>query len=44
MASIGRSGNLRAPTLQIGQIFCIGYSQELYRMISRDTLSAIESN
>ena len=42
MASLGRSGNLRAPTLQIGQIFCVGYSQELYQMIGGDTLSTTE--
>ena len=42
MASLGRSGNLRAPTLQIGQIFCVGYSQELYQTIGGDTLSTTE--
>ena len=42
MALLGRSGNMRAPTLQIGQIICVGYSQELYQMIGGDTLSTTE--
>ncbi len=28
---MGRSGNLRAPSLQIGNIFLIGFNEELYR-------------
>lgn len=31
--AIGRSGNLRAPTLKIGDIFLIGFSEEMYRLI-----------
>lgn len=28
---LGRSGNLRAPTLRIGTRFLVGYSEEMYR-------------
>lgn len=44
MAVLGRSGNLRAPTLRIGQICCVGYSRELYQMIGEGTLGIIELN
>lgn len=27
---IGRSGNLRAPTLKIGQVFLVGFAEEMY--------------
>lgn len=30
---IGRSGNLRAPTLRRGEVFYVGYNDELYRQI-----------
>ena len=44
MASLGRSGNLRAPTLQIGQIFCVGYNKGLYQMVSEGTLNMTAEN
>jgi hypothetical protein len=28
---IGRSGNLRAPTLQVGDVILIGFNDELYQ-------------
>ena len=30
---IGRSGNLRAPTLQIGEAFVVGFQAEIYTEI-----------
>jgi len=27
---MGRSGNLRAPTLKTGQVFLVGFSEEMY--------------
>lgn len=29
-AAMGRSGNLRAPTLQIGEVFFVGFNEALY--------------
>ncbi len=29
-AVMGRSGNLRAPALKIGDVFLVGYNDELY--------------
>ena len=31
---IGRSGTLRAPALRQGDVFYIGYNDELYRLIA----------
>ena len=31
---LGRSGNLRAPTLRIGNIFYVGYNEKLYEQIA----------
>ena len=39
MALLGRGGNLRAPTLRIGQIFCVGYNKGLYQMVSEGSLN-----
>ena len=44
MALLGRGGNLRAPTLQIGQIFCVGDNKELYQMVGEGILSTIAEN
>jgi hypothetical protein len=33
-AVVGRSGNLRAPTLRIGTTFYIGFNEELYTTIA----------
>jgi hypothetical protein len=27
---LGRSGNLRAPTLKVGKVFLVGFSEEMY--------------
>ena len=32
---LGRTGNLRAPTLRCGNIFYIGYNEDLYQQLSR---------
>ena len=32
-AVMGRSGNLRAPTLQVGDTFFVGFNQQLYEAI-----------
>lgn len=29
--SLGRTGNLRAPTLRVGKRFYVGYNEEMYR-------------
>jgi len=29
--TLGRTGNLRAPTLRVGQAFYVGYNEEMYR-------------
>ncbi len=29
--SLGRTGNLRAPTLRVGKTFYVGYNEEMYR-------------
>jgi hypothetical protein len=29
-AALGRSGKLRAPTLQVGDVFLVGYNDPLY--------------
>ena len=44
MALLGRGGNLRAPTLRIGQIFCVGYNKGLYQMVSEGTLNMTAEN
>ena len=31
----GRTGNLRAPSLRIGDTYYIGFNQELYEMIQQ---------
>ncbi len=31
--AIGRSGNLRAPTIQVGNQFIIGFNEELYKKL-----------
>ena len=28
---MGRSGNLRAPTIRIGNVFLVGFNEEMYR-------------
>jgi hypothetical protein len=33
---IGRTGNLRAPTLRRDDVFYVGYNDELYRLIISD--------
>jgi hypothetical protein len=32
---VGRSGTLRAPTLRQGDVFYIGYNDQLYALITR---------
>ena len=32
-AVMGRSGNLRAPTLKVGDIFYVGFNEQLYEAI-----------
>ena len=32
-AVMGRSGNLRAPTIQVGHTFFVGFNDQLYDMI-----------
>ena len=44
MTLLGRGGNLRAPTLRIGQIFCVGYNKVLYQMVSEGTLNMTAVN
>ena len=29
--SLGRTGNLRAPTLRAGKVFYVGYNAEMYK-------------
>lgn len=29
--SLGRTGNLRAPTLRVGKVFYVGYNDEMYK-------------
>ncbi len=29
--SLGRTGNLRAPTLRVGKLFYVGYNEDMYR-------------
>ncbi len=29
--TLGRTGNLRAPTLRVGKKFYVGYNEEMYR-------------
>ena len=31
--AIGRSGNLRAPALKVGDVYIIGFSEEMYKSI-----------
>jgi ATPase subunit of ABC transporter with duplicated ATPase domains len=33
--TLGRTGNLRAPTLRVGQRFYVGYNEEMYRELIR---------
>lgn len=33
-AVMGRSGNLRAPTVQIGEVFLVGFNDSLYAEVS----------
>ena len=44
MALLGRGGDLRAPTLRIGQIFCVGYNKVLYQMVSEGPLNMTAVN
>ena len=44
MALLGRGGDLRAPTLRIGQIFCVGYNKGLYQMVSEGPLNMTAVN
>ena len=44
MALLGRGGNLRAPTLRIGQMFCVGYNKGLYQMVSEGSLNMTAEN
>ncbi len=30
---MGRSGNLRAPTVRIGNIFLVGFNEDIYRNV-----------
>ena len=34
--AIGRSGNLRAPTIQVGNQFIVGFKEELYAKLLVD--------